>query len=59
MKENQEIIPVDGTGQKRAGKKLPYEKPMIGCVKLFADQVLSLCLKNDASCVDKGGLALS
>jgi hypothetical protein len=46
MKKNKDMTPVDGTGQKKEGKKLPYEKPTIKAIALFADQVLNTCGKH-------------
>lgn len=46
------------TGQINAeSAKLPYEKPAIKAVSLFADQVLVNCMKADATCTSPGPIA--
>lgn len=45
MKEKKERSQVDGTGKEKVGKKIPYEKPMVTAISLFADQVLNSCGK--------------
>ena len=47
---------VEETGQRNTERKLPYEKPKLTPVSLFADQVLAGCTKqypNDF-CVSNG-----
>lgn len=50
MKNDRETKNTDAVKKGLAGNILPYEKPRFESVKLFADEVLVNCIKNDAGC---------